>query len=372
MRTKQRELNIFNLSFLDVIAGAMGAFLIVMVVLIPYYKKDIVTLKKDFNKVEIERDQALEELNTARTRADAAEARLDELEFRLAEAEIELQTLRETKPQLAKALEEIESLQQQLSKFQQELEQTRQQLKHVEQEREEANARVQETEARIEQFESQLFQARKLLEQIEQERDEAIAKAEMVEARNEQLETHLGQMQESIEDSKHRRDELERELVNKQRENASLKQTIEEERKRRDTPLLVGMKWPQKDVDLDLYLIQPSGGTVGYKCAKQGNTELVFDYTQGGAGAEVVMSSRAMPGRWSICVELYSGVRETIQEIIIRASDFSEDLSGIIISGQKQKSKIAEMTITDSGVVTNFRQFSNAFCPQIPFSNRCN
>jgi hypothetical protein len=39
MRPRSRDINIFNLSMLDVIAGAMGAFLIVMVVLLPYYRK---------------------------------------------------------------------------------------------------------------------------------------------------------------------------------------------------------------------------------------------------------------------------------------------------------------------------------------------
>lgn len=39
MRRRQREINIFNLSMLDVIAGAMGAFLIVMVILLPFYRK---------------------------------------------------------------------------------------------------------------------------------------------------------------------------------------------------------------------------------------------------------------------------------------------------------------------------------------------
>lgn len=37
MRKPNREINVFNLSMLDVIAGAMAAFLIIMIVLLPYY-----------------------------------------------------------------------------------------------------------------------------------------------------------------------------------------------------------------------------------------------------------------------------------------------------------------------------------------------
>lgn len=42
MKPRNREINIFNLSMLDVISGALGAFLIIMVVLFPYYKKDFI------------------------------------------------------------------------------------------------------------------------------------------------------------------------------------------------------------------------------------------------------------------------------------------------------------------------------------------
>jgi len=36
----RREINIFNRSMMDVISGAMGAFLIIMVILMRYYKED--------------------------------------------------------------------------------------------------------------------------------------------------------------------------------------------------------------------------------------------------------------------------------------------------------------------------------------------
>ena len=39
MKPRNREINIFNLSMLDVIAGALGAFLILFLVLAPYYEK---------------------------------------------------------------------------------------------------------------------------------------------------------------------------------------------------------------------------------------------------------------------------------------------------------------------------------------------
>ena len=42
MRRHNREISTLSLSMLDVIAGAMAAFLILMVILLPYYGKETV------------------------------------------------------------------------------------------------------------------------------------------------------------------------------------------------------------------------------------------------------------------------------------------------------------------------------------------
>ena len=206
MRAKNREFNILNMSFLDVICGAMGAFLIVMVILMPYYKKEA----QDF-------------------------------------------------------LQSIGNLKQELT----------------------------ETSQRLEETETELDRAEKRIRELEQE------------------------------------------LQKSQSQNSALQRSVDEVRKRRDTPLLVGLKWASRLVDLDLYLVQPSGHAVGFACKKRGLTELVFDYRKGGEGAEVVISTKARPGRCKICVHLYKGVSETIQELKMRASDFSKDLAVISIRGEK-------------------------------------
>ena len=144
MRSKNREFNILNMSFLDVICGAMGAFLIVMVILMPYYKKEA----QDF--------------------------------FQL------------------------------IGNLKQELEETLQSLK--------------ETSQNLEETEEELSRA------LERSR------------------------------------ELEQELQIAQNQNLTLQRSVAEVRKRRDSPLLVGLKWPSRFVDLDLYLVQPNGYAVGFSC----------------------------------------------------------------------------------------------------------
>lgn len=62
MKKKNREINIFNLSMLDVIMSAMGAFLIIMVVLLPYYKKDAQTLMAEIRQQQQELARQQEEI----------------------------------------------------------------------------------------------------------------------------------------------------------------------------------------------------------------------------------------------------------------------------------------------------------------------
>ena len=141
MRARNREFNILNMSFLDVICGAMGAFLIVMVILMPYYKKEA----QDF-------------------------------------------------------LQSIGNLKQELA----------------------------ESSQRLEETETELDRAEKRIRELEQE------------------------------------------LQKSQSQNSALQRSVDEVRKRRDTPLLVRLKWPSLLVDLDLYLVQPTGHAVGFACKKRG------------------------------------------------------------------------------------------------------
>ena len=87
MKPRNRDIQIFNLSMLDVISGAMGAFLIVMVVLLPAYK----------NQAPQGDSSALQEQNESLRR------QIDDLQQRLAEAQREQ---RQPAPQQQRQTEE--------------------------------------------------------------------------------------------------------------------------------------------------------------------------------------------------------------------------------------------------------------------------
>jgi len=74
MKPRNREINIFNLSMLDVISGAMGAFLIIMVILLPYYKKETIDYERELKQSRASEETARKAAQTAETAQRAAEA----------------------------------------------------------------------------------------------------------------------------------------------------------------------------------------------------------------------------------------------------------------------------------------------------------
>ncbi len=81
MRRRNREISIFNLSMLDVISGALGAFLLLVAILVPYYQKDLAVQIRQLQETVAELRQQLEE---TREQLDAAQEQVQALEERLA------------------------------------------------------------------------------------------------------------------------------------------------------------------------------------------------------------------------------------------------------------------------------------------------
>ena len=88
---RSREINIFNLSMLDVIAGAMGAFLIVMVVLLPSYRKqsaqqspaDIAALQEQLQSAQMELERVQSANQVIQTEAAEQATAITQLEEQL-------------------------------------------------------------------------------------------------------------------------------------------------------------------------------------------------------------------------------------------------------------------------------------------------
>ena len=91
MKRFNREISVFNMSMLDVITGALGAFLMIMIILLPHYKRDtsellaeirdqearIAALESDASAAQLALADAMAEVTEAQNRAEAAEERAE-------------------------------------------------------------------------------------------------------------------------------------------------------------------------------------------------------------------------------------------------------------------------------------------------------
>jgi hypothetical protein len=110
MKPRNREINIFNMSLLDILCGALGAFCFLMLALFPYYAKGSgAQTQEDTTKLKQELEQARKELEQAKskvpTAADSSEQLAKEnqdLKKQLADARRQLDNAKtakvETKP----------------------------------------------------------------------------------------------------------------------------------------------------------------------------------------------------------------------------------------------------------------------------------
>ncbi len=75
MRPRNREINIFNLSMLDVICGSLGTFILLMIILLPYYKKDNIDCQQEIKNADRRTQETERKLTSAREAARDAEHR---------------------------------------------------------------------------------------------------------------------------------------------------------------------------------------------------------------------------------------------------------------------------------------------------------
>ena len=87
MARRDREINIFNIAFLDVITGAMGAFVLMVLLLAPYYTGTVRT-SPHIDKAQQAIRQAEQDLSRAQqtSQAGADPRELERLRKLLAEA----------------------------------------------------------------------------------------------------------------------------------------------------------------------------------------------------------------------------------------------------------------------------------------------
>ncbi len=123
MRPRHREISTLSLSMLDVIAGAMAAFLILMVILLPYYGKETVNqeeiiaeLRQAVAEAEAKRAAAESAAEAAQALAAQAQAKVESLETQLSQTQADLEATETQARQAQAEVERIKKLAEELAK----------------------------------------------------------------------------------------------------------------------------------------------------------------------------------------------------------------------------------------------------------------
>ena len=127
MARRSREINIFNIAFLDVITGAMGAFVLMVLLLAPYYSGSSVQTRQNQQAAKSAVDRAQHAVRKAQESRNSAAAKdaLQQAQHSLAEAQQQLDVLRRQLDQLTaqnRRLTKVDDQQQQqIAQLQQQL-----------------------------------------------------------------------------------------------------------------------------------------------------------------------------------------------------------------------------------------------------------
>jgi len=264
-KRKNREINVFSTSAIDLFASALGVFILLMVVTIPYYTRtDYDPSRAEVDKLTYERLK--QELETASQAVEELQRENAALKRRIVELELKMKSLEpplEDDVRIPKA----------------ELDQLRERLAALERENEQLKKSLEELQA----LQSDPELAEKLQAQI------AALKSEIdqLKAEIEALRAEVAQQRKTIE-------QLE----------AELKELREVDQ---SSFVVIIAQWTTERHDLDLEVITPDGLRYNYRNKRHEGASGFFSLdSRTGPGTEVFQSADAIPGEYTVIYDFYN------------------------------------------------------------------
>jgi predicted nucleic acid-binding Zn-ribbon protein len=205
MARRDREINIFNIAFLDVITGAMGAFVLLVVLLAPYYTGSDPRSRKAQEQAQSAVNDAQQNVQQAQDSASQSDQQTQQA---LAQAQKDLATAKEQLDALKQQLDQLTSQNKRLSALddqqQQQLKQAQQQIDDLQQQAEQS---TQQALDRAEQNMQQADQAMQTDDVDKLKRLLAQARADL-EAARQQLDALSKELDQAHKDLRNARDQI--------------------------------------------------------------------------------------------------------------------------------------------------------------------
>ena len=311
MKRKNREIGIFSMSALDLFASALGAFILLVVVIFPYFPNTGMAEQAEL-------DEALERLREAAEEDEALRQIYDELDAAITELREELASCLTRADQLETELQETRDRVHQLERL----------LEDQDTLRGELEACRAETESQREQIENQREQIENQREQIENQRGQIENQRGQIENQREQIENQRGQ----IENQEDRIADLERRKF-----------------------ILVTISWGgQRGDDVDLHIIDPYGNEYYFAGRSYPDSDARFEEDSlNGPGNEVWLQPQAIPGRYEIYYNPFSlaSSQVTVRGRVVHPAS-RQEFRPRQLTPNGRRQLIATLVVDDQGNLT--------------------
>ena len=285
------------MSALDLFASALGAFILIAIVLFPYFPN----------------------IGSSPEQVAALRAQLAESQQQLAESQQQLvetqQQLAESQQQLAETEQQLAETEQQLAETEQQLAETRQQLAETQQQLVESQQQLAETQQQLQSCQTDLAQTRAEL----QETQDALQQAQSQQGALQQAQAQLQRC----------REELRKKFV------------------------LVVISWNTED-DVDLHVIDPQGNEFYYSQRTYPGSEAKLEEDNvRGPGNEIWLHPAALPGEYRVYYKLFD---ERTGSVSVRGAILTpegrEPIPDRRLDRDGQKPLVAVITVDNDGNAT--------------------
>ncbi len=316
-KKKNRDINVFSASAIDLFASSMGVFIILVVVLFPYFGNK--------SKIELSKSdtESIKSLETFKTRVKKQEKVISSKNAKIKEIQKKLEQLTESVQSSSQNQnQQISSQQEKISELKKKLEDAQSQLSSnssLEEILEKKNDTITklETESNSKNKKiSKLEQEIQSLKEVSQRALASVKDSQSMSTQVSSLQKALEAMKDEVKKQKASQanssqtiTDLKEKLEKEKSFSSSLEQKLKKNKGQVDGKsfLAVVMKWSTEKHDVDLVLKAPDGKVFDFKHKKYGNSygEFVLD-SRSGPGAEVWQSQQLTPGRYTLTSKLYN------------------------------------------------------------------
>lgn len=315
MSRRNKEINVFSTSAIDLFASSLGVFIVLVIILFPYFRNQS---KKETQSTTVEITQLQEQVKSLQQTVESQEKIVKELE----EAKKVIEQAKITEVELQKTIEElkvesqdvvkkdvVKELERKIKELEKEkkivkednTEDLIKQIKQIEKEKKELKERIVTLEKtpketkNVNEIERELKKVKEQNEQLKKQ----VKTVTQTEDQVEKVKEEVKKLQQQVQQEKQEKDEL-------QKENKKLQAESNKMNKQSSFAAII-IKWSTQKHDVDLEVVDPKGKTYNYKQRKAAGSSATFALdSRFGPGAEVWQTSDLVPGTYKIHYKFYN------------------------------------------------------------------